>query len=89
MGNDPEEYRVGRGEGRTHLEQFIQHTTEREPVGRRIVGYPFGQDFGGHVAVGTAEKGGVSQGGGRTTYTEAWGFFLEKSQANPRSETLT
>ena len=43
-------------EGRMAFEQFVQHTVEAEPVGARVVGRPFRQDFRRHVAVRTSAK---------------------------------
>lgn len=38
------------------LQQFMQHTTEREPIGAGIVGYTFRKHFRCHISVRSSEK---------------------------------
>jgi len=81
-------------------EQLEEHAAQREPVGAAVVRHSFLQHLGSHVPVGApaggTERGqGLCQAGGQGgqgrghTHTLAWGFFLEKSQARPRSEMRT
>lgn len=81
-------------------EQLEEHAAQREPVGAAVVRHSFLQHLRSHVPVGApvgAERGSGAVPGRRAqggqgrghTHTLAWGFFLEKSQARPRSEMRT
>lgn len=81
-------------------EQLEEHAAQREPVGAAVVGHPLLQHLRRHVPVGAPGEGaqggqGPPRAGGQGeqgcghTHTLAWGFFLEKSQARPRSEMRT
>lgn len=46
-------------EGRVSLQQFVEHASEGEPIGRRIVGSALRQNLGRHVAVGAHRRVGL------------------------------